>query len=118
MQGVSDRDAAAKLTGLRLFVPRDALPAPEEDEFYLADLIGLRAVTAEGADLGRVVSVEDFGGGSFLTLRDAAGRDSEIPFTRACVPAVDLAGGTCTIIPPDEVVVEGRSAEDEGDDAA
>ena len=105
VDGVTDRDGAARLTGLRLYVARDALPAPEEEEFYLADLVGLRAVTAEGCALGRVVAVEDFGAGAFLTIRDHAGRDDEVPFTRACVPAVDVAGGTLTVSPPDEVLV-------------
>ena len=43
---VADRTAAEKLTNTRLFVDRAQLPEPEEDEFYLADLIGLAAVDA------------------------------------------------------------------------
>ena len=117
LRGVADRDAAAKLTGLRLYVARDALPATEEDEFYLSDLIGLLAVTEDGTEFGRVMSVDDYGGGAFVTVRDKAGRDREIPFTRACVPSIDPKNGRCTVVPPEEIVVpppEGDGA-DEGE---
>ncbi|MFH5924531.1 ribosome maturation factor RimM [Roseomonas xinghualingensis] len=113
VEGVTDRDAAAKLTGTRLYVGRDALPATEEDEFYLADLIGLRAETEEGAVLGTVSAVEDFGAGSFLTLRDGEGRETLLPFTRAVVPVVEIAAGRITIVPPDEQVVPPQPGEAE-----
>ena len=118
VRGVSDRDAAARLTGVRLYVPREALPPTEEDEFYLSDLIGLSAVGEDGAVLGRIVSVDDFGGGAFVPLRDAKGRDREIPFTRACVPVVDVAGGRCTVVPPEEIVVQPESDSEKGEGEA
>ena len=52
---VADRDAAARLTNTRLYIERARLPAPDDDEFYLADLIGLDAVDASGVARGRVV---------------------------------------------------------------
>ena len=51
---IDDREAAARLTGTGLYVERANLPPPEEDEFYLADLIGLPAETAAGELLGRI----------------------------------------------------------------
>lgn len=100
LEGVTDRDAAAKLTGTKLYVPREALPDPdEEDEFYLADLEGLEALAADGTALGRVRAVEDHGAGAFLVLED--GR--LIPFTKAAVPVVDVANGRLTVVPPAEV---------------
>ncbi len=48
VEGVDDRAGAEALNRVELYVARDKLPAPEEDEFYIADLIGLRAETAEG----------------------------------------------------------------------
>jgi 16S rRNA processing protein RimM len=113
VEGVTDRDAAAKLTGTRLYVDRERLPEPAEDEFYLTDLIGLRAVTEGGEDLGTVASVDDFGAGSFVTLRDAEGRDTLVPFTRAVVPVVDMAGGRITVVPPAEMVVAPQPGEAE-----
>ena len=48
---VADRAAAERLTNTKLFIERDRLPAPEADEYYLADLIGLTAVDPDGARL-------------------------------------------------------------------
>ena len=103
IEGVEDRDAAARLTGTGLYVDRAALPPPEEDEFYLADLIGLRAETAAGEPLGRVRSVEEHGAGAFLVLDGPPER--LVPFTRACVPVVDTAAGRVVVEPPGEATV-------------
>ncbi|MBX6741592.1 MAG: 16S rRNA processing protein RimM, partial [Acetobacteraceae bacterium] len=103
IEGVTDRDAAQRLTGTRLYVERDQLPEPEEDEFYFADLIGLRAETAAGQALGTVRAVEEHGAGTFLVLDGPPER--LIPFTRACVPVVDLDGGRLVVEPPEEITV-------------
>ncbi len=100
VEGVEDRDAAARLTGTGLYVERANLPPPEEDEFYLADLIGLRAETATGEALGRVRSVEEHGAGAFLVLDGPPER--LVPFTRACVLVVDTAAGRVVVEPPAE----------------
>jgi 16S rRNA processing protein RimM len=101
---VADRDAAARLTNTRLFVARDALPPPEEDEYYLADLVGLAAVDANGATIGRVAAVHDYGAGASLEIeRDSA--PLVVPFTRDAVPEVDVAGGVVVVAPPAAVDV-------------
>ena len=109
VEGVEDREAAARLTGTRLYVDRAALPPPEEDEFYLADLIGLRAETVSGAALGIVRSVEDNGAGAFLVLDGPPER--LVPFTRACVPVVDTAAGRLVVEPPQEIAASSPSDE-------
>ncbi len=124
LEGIADRDAAEGLKGLRLFVPRAALPAPEEDEFYLADLVGLAAETADGRRVGTVLAVHDFGAGDVLELRQPIGGTIFLPFTRAVVPVVDIAGGRLVVDPPAEVEVKptpgsgsaGQDGEDEGDE--
>jgi len=98
--GIDDRDAAEALRGLRLFVPRSALPPAGEDEFYAEDLVGLRAETADGGALGRVLSVQDFGAGDMLEIGEMRGRTVFAPFTREVVPVVDLAAGRVVIDPP------------------
>ncbi len=108
---VADRSAAERLVNTRLFVERDRLPAPDEDEFYLADLVGLLAMSPEGAELGRVTAVHDYGAGASLEIGALL-----VPFTRACVPAVDIAGGRVVVVEPGEVVVsEGPSPPGEGE---
>lgn len=106
IDGIADRDAAAKLTGTRLYVARDKLPAPEEDEFYLADLVGLPVRDAQGQVLGAVRSVDDYGAGPFLTVADEAGREVLLPFTRAVVPVVDVAAGHLVVNPPEDIVAQ------------
>ena len=61
LAGVADRDAAEKLTNIKLYVSRDRLPPIEDDEtFYHADLVGLAAVTPDGAPLGTVTAIHQF----------------------------------------------------------
>ena len=99
--GVEDRTAAEALNGVRLFLPREALPEPEdEEEYYHVDLIGLAAETVDGSPLGRVRGVEDYGAGDVLDVVDPEGRSVLVPFTRAVVPVVDLEGGRLVVDPP------------------
>ena len=115
-----DRNAAEKLTNTRLFIDRSALPAPdEEDEFYLADLLGLTAVDANGTVLGTVGQVHDYGAGVSLEIERSAGSPALIlPFTRACVPEVDIVAGRIVVAPPDEIVVEPASQDGANEEAA
>jgi 16S rRNA processing protein RimM len=102
-KGVETKEAADALRGLILHVDRAALPAPDEDEFYLADLIGLAAVAPDGTTLGKVRSVQDFGAGDLLEIQPPAGQTWYAPFTRVVVPEVDIAGGRVVIDRPTEV---------------
>lgn len=103
--GIETKEQADALRGLRLFVPREALPAPDEDEFYLADLIGLSAVTPEGEALGKVKSVQDFGAGDILEITPAEGGPTwYLAFTREAVPEVDIAAGRLVVVRPTEIV--------------
>ncbi len=100
IDGVDDRDQAAALKGLRLYVARASLPKPEADEYYHADLIGLDAVRGDGTALGTVRSVDNFGAGDVLEVALAAGGTAWIPFTKAVVPEVDREAGRITVEPP------------------
>jgi 16S rRNA processing protein RimM len=113
VEGVADREAAAKLTGTRLYVARDRLPAPAEDEFYHADLIGLAVEDASGQRLGTIVTVNDHGAGAFLEIETGA-QPLLLPFTRAAVPVVDPARGRVVVAPPAEVVVPPSADQPEG----
>ncbi len=98
VDGVDDREAAEALRGVELYVPREALPATDDDEeYYYADLVDLRVETADGAMLGRVRAVHDFGAGDVLEVDFEAGGRELLPFTRDMVPVVDLAGGRLVV---------------------
>ena len=98
IEGVDDRDAAARLTNTELFVPRDRLPPPEPDEFYHADLVGLRAEGEDGSALGRVRGISNHGAGDILEIApDGPGETLLVPFTLLFVPTVDFAGGRVVV---------------------
>ncbi|PIW31192.1 MAG: 16S rRNA processing protein RimM [Rhodospirillales bacterium CG15_BIG_FIL_POST_REV_8_21_14_020_66_15] len=113
--GVDDRTAADKLKGLRLYVGRDRLPPPDEDEYYHSDLIGLAAEAPQGG-LGTVRQVYDFGAGDVLEIAGGEFGTVMVPFTRACVPVVDLAGGRLVVDPPDGLLEMGGGANGQEED--
>jgi 16S rRNA processing protein RimM len=101
IEGVTDRAAAESLRGVRLYVERERLPEPEEDEWYYSDLIGLKVLDPEGERLGDVLSVQNFGAGDLLEIRLADTQKTVfIPFTAACVPRIDVKLGSLSINPP------------------
>ena len=113
IEGISDRNAAESLKGVGLYVPRDRLPRIEDEEWYVSDLIGCRALESDGGTFGKVVDVQSFGAGDLLEIRPA-GRSVTVllPFTRACVPEVDLAAGKIIVAPPPGLLDEGAQAGD------
>lgn len=113
LKGVTDRDAAARLNGVELFVARDALPDTEDGEYYHADLIGLAAVNAAGDAIGRVVAMHDFGAGDIIEIAPPSGPTLLLPFTDAVVPTVDIAGGKVVIEMPGEIVGDDPAAADD-----
>ena len=110
LSGVDDRDRAEALRGLRLYLPRAALPPPGEDEFYYADLVGLAVETPDGSPAGKIVAVHDFGAGDVLEIAPDKGQPVLVPFSRAAVPVVDVAGGKVVIDPPDGLLDPPRRA--------
>jgi 16S rRNA processing protein RimM len=101
---IETREQAEALRGLKLYIARTALPAADVDEYYLADLIGLAAVSPDGAPLGRIKSVADFGAGDLLEIDPGDGAPAWwAPFTREVVTAVDLAAARVVIARPAEV---------------
>jgi 16S rRNA processing protein RimM len=100
---IETREQAEALRGLRLYIPREALPEPEdEDEFYLADLIGLSVETPQGESLGVVRTVQDFGAGDLLEIEPPQGPSWWLPFTREAVPEVRLSERKVIAVPPAE----------------
>ena len=99
---VETREQAEALRGLTLHVPRDALPEPEEDEFYLADLIGMSVEMIDGQPLGHVRSVRDFGAGDLLEIAPPTGESWWLPFTKDAVPKIHMAERRIVAVKPDE----------------
>lgn len=116
LEGIDDRGQAEALSGAELRVERARLPAPQDaDEFYHADLIGLAAVARDGAPLGTVTAVHNFGAGDILDIAPPGrgGASLLVPFTRQAVPEVDLAAGRIVVDPPPETEARGEEGEAE-----
>ncbi|WP_138381002.1 ribosome maturation factor RimM [Luteithermobacter gelatinilyticus] len=104
LEGITDRDQALALKGQKLYVRREALPEPEEnDVFYYEDLVGLEARDETDAGFGVVRAVFNFGAGDILEVAlDPARNDGETgvrlyPFATEFVPRVDLEAGYVVI---------------------
>jgi 16S rRNA processing protein RimM len=114
--GVADRTAAESLKGTALHVDRSVMGEADEGEYFYSDLIGLAVVSPDGARIGTIKTVNDFGAGDLLEIAlDGSGRTEFVAFTDAFVPKVDIAGGHVVVIMPGD---DGSRAEDEVDPAA
>ncbi len=109
IRGVTTREAAEALNRTKLYVAREALPEANEGEWYVADLIGLTAVSPDGAALGRVAAVHNFGASDIIEVaQDDGGGTMLVAFTDDTVPEVDIAGGRLVLVPPEEIETSGK----------
>lgn len=99
-EGVADRTAAEALTGVELVVDSAEDDEPDEDAWYPHELVGLRAEGTDGRVLGEVVGLEHAPAHDVLVLREPDGARTLVPFVRAIVPVVDVAGGRVVLDPP------------------
>ncbi|MCG5536238.1 ribosome maturation factor RimM [Ectothiorhodospira mobilis] len=91
-QGLDDRDAAAACIGCRLAIGREQLPPLPEDEYYWADLVGLRVVNLQGLELGRVDHLLQTGANDVLVVH--GDRERLIPYVREqVIRSVQLEAG-------------------------
>jgi len=100
------REDAERLKGTNVYVPRNVLPEPDEDDFYYSDLVGLEVKTIAGQRMGKVAAVHEFGAGDMLEIHppakaaDKQGRPLQSffhPFSKAAVPKIDLKAGRIII---------------------
>ncbi|MBA1155133.1 ribosome maturation factor RimM [Microvirga sp. Marseille-Q2068] len=119
VDGVTTREASEALNRVQLYVERDKLPPPgEEDEFLLADLIGLAVSNEAGEIIGTVIDVPNYGGGDLLEIAPAQkGPTALLPFTKAFVPTIDLTGKRIVANPPDDLFEPAKSAPESEDEA-
>ncbi len=111
IKGVDDRTAAEKLIGTAFYVSRDVLPELENDEYYEADLIGLKVRTLNSnEEAGTVAGLYNFGAGEIIEIKvKASGKLEMIPFNRQYVPEVNVKDGYIIV----ETVLLNFMSEDE-----
>jgi len=119
--GIDDRNAAETLRNVELYLPRERLPPIDEDDnWYYADLVGLAALAADGAAIGTIAAVHNFGAGDIIEITPVGGgKTLLLPFTQAAVPEVDVTAGRVVVVVPTEEDIpplkgEGRSPERSG----
>jgi 16S rRNA processing protein RimM len=98
LAGIDSRTAIEALRGKPLEVPTELVPEPEEDAFWVFDLVGCR-VTSEGRELGLVREVLERPANDVLVVTVEGGDDLLVPFTRDAVPEVDVPGRRLSIRP-------------------
>ena len=103
LEGCGNRESAAALRGRLVAVPRAALPRARENEYYWADLIGLKAVALDGKLLGKIIEIRELPAHPMLVIRpegttqDQDREDVWVPLVPQRLKAVDLAGGVATV---------------------
>ena len=98
-EGTQDRNGAEALRGVKLLA--DVLEDDgDEETWFERDLVGLRAVTVGGVEVGEVTALESRPAQDLLVLRLTDGREALVPFVTAIVPEVDIAGGRLVLDPP------------------
>jgi len=106
VNGITDRNEAEKLRGLKLFITRDDLPEAPESQFYYEDLIGCKTITPQGLVIGTVIAVENFGAGDLIEIRPNAGQSYYLPMAEPFVQTVDLNTRTIVTEPAEEFMNE------------
>jgi 16S rRNA processing protein RimM len=102
---VADRTGAEKLVNMKLYVERSQLPPPDDEEFYLTDLMNLQVRDTPDRVVGRVSQIHDYGAGISLEIAKEDGKFALVPFTKACVPQIDIAAGWLLVCWPDAIEV-------------
>jgi 16S rRNA processing protein RimM len=98
---VPDRNVAEEMRGLLLWVDSADIAPPEDpDEFRDHELVGLDVVTVAGDKVGVVARIDHAPASDMLVVRKEDGTTALVPFVRAIVPTVDVAGGRVVIDPP------------------
>jgi 16S rRNA processing protein RimM len=102
LEGVESRYDAQSLRGEELLLDREELDSTEEGEFYVADLLGLTAVSDAGEVLGEVADTFETAAHEVLVVRaERDGQEHYVPFTMEHVPRVDLQAGRIVVRPPE-----------------
>jgi len=91
-----DRNAAEKLKGLLIAVPRSSMPEQAKDEYYWTDLIGMEVVNESDERLGTVVNLLETGANQVLSVKDDNG-EILIPFVATAIKQVDVRNKTIRV---------------------
>jgi 16S rRNA processing protein RimM len=100
LEGTDSIDQAERFRGATLFDRRSRVSPPPEGSYYAFQLLGLRVITTEGREVGRIAEIRPTGGADLLVVR-GEGRERLVPFARSICTRVDLENGVIRIDPPE-----------------
>jgi 16S rRNA processing protein RimM len=104
VEGTTDRNAAEALRGTELYIDKNSLPPIQDaNTYYHADLIGLSVLDENGKPAGRVIDVQNFGGGDFLEIQPEGTESYYLPFSAPHLIEVDIAAGFVKITVPEMI---------------
>jgi 16S rRNA processing protein RimM len=103
LEGIGDRELAGSLRGRELLLDREELDAPDEEVFYVGDLLGLEAYDAAENRLGSVADIFETPAHEVLVVRDEASAEHYVPFTFEHVPSVDIEERRVVVNPPEDL---------------
>ena len=101
LRGIEDRDLAASLRGSELLLDREELDAPDEEEFYVDDLVGLAVYDEAGTSIGRIADVLETPAHEILIIKDGEMAERYVPFTHEYVPMIDTEAGRVVVNLPE-----------------
>lgn len=101
IKGISTRDDAEKLRNIELCVPRSALPAAQENEYYYEDMVGLKVLTADNTPYGTITAMHNFGAGDIVAIKRFSGEEELVPFGKKTFLKIDVSSGIAVIVPPE-----------------
>lgn len=90
LENVLDRDQAQSFVGKNLFIDRNTLPSPQEDEFYIEDLVGLDVVSQDNKQCGIVRYIHNFGGGDIIEIHFQGDHHQMVAFTKENFPEINF----------------------------
>ncbi len=89
IKGIQSREEVEAIQGTDLTIAREQLPEADDGEYYYEDLVGLRAVDENGAEIGKVIAVHNYGAGDLLEIKPLAGDAFLMPFNEDTVISVE-----------------------------
>lgn len=101
IEGILNREEAAELTNLEVFVRIDELPALSEGQYYHHQLVGLKAVLEDGTEIGTVTEIMETGANDVYVVTDPAGKELLLPAIDSVIIRVDLPAKQMVVKPPE-----------------
>ena len=99
IDGIDNRTDAEKFIKTKLYVSRNAMPETQEDDFYIEDLIGMKAQNSNGDIIGEIINIHNFGAGDIVEVKFTEEKEGKcFLFTKKTFPHIDIKAKTIKII--------------------